>query len=338
VGLANPDGFILEHRSPSDSRLHGNPVNPKLEAHREHDRHEDCLGFPACHGGVGRDTVTRLASAVRGIESVISTPHHVLWLGSSEAPDLDLARAAVARLATIHVFESAAAALASPPEPIRSRSPAVIVLASSSPGRWTLGDAIAVSLRWPLSPLVSVASTIVDGRRRSGPPVSGVDEVMWYDLPGRLRAWLDDREHGRPGTRGLPSTARREEAIVETVRPRVSGLGISIAAGRPADLDALADLSAAAGASVIRRTCGRPPFDDDSAVLAWDVGAIDSPSLEWLRMLSANRPWRRIIVLESFPRAETTQAALEAGASAVLGRPCGVESLAGTLLVVGSPA
>lgn len=275
-----------------------------------------------------------MTEVVSCFEPVVAPPHHLLWLGTNESTDLALARTAAARLATVHVRESPAEALATPPEPFCDRSPAVILLGSSSPGRWTLSDAIAVSRRWPLAPIVSVASTIVDGRRRSGPPVPGIDEVMWHDLPGRLRAWLDDRERGRPGTRGQPITARREEAIVENVRPRVRGLGLSLAAGRPVDLEALADLSIAAGAIVNRRTCSRPPIDDDAAVVVWDVGLIDAPSLAWLRILAANRPGRRVVLFESFPRAETTVAALEAGAAAVLGRPCGVEAFAGTLLAV----
>jgi hypothetical protein len=271
-------------------------------------------------------------------ETVFSRPYQLLWLGADESSDLILARTAAARLATIHVLESPAAALTSPPEPFRERSPAVIMLASSSPGHWTLRDAVAISIRWPLAPIVSVASTIVDGRRRSGPLLPGIEEVMWHDLPGRLRAWLDDRDHGRPGTRGLPATARREEGIVETVRPRVRGIRVSIAAGRSVDLDALADLTTAAGAIVSTRSRGRPPIDDDAAIVAWDVGAVDGQSLAWLRMLVANRPGRPVVLFESFPRAENAEAALEAGAAAVLGRPCSVETLAGTLLALGSAA
>lgn len=299
-------------------------------------RPEGCPDFPACHDGAILATVTSMTSGESGFEPVFLAPHQVLWLGTDAVADLELARTAAARLATLHVVESSEAAVASPPAPFRERSPAVIMLASASPGRWTLGDAIAMSIRWPLAPLVSVASTIVDGRRRSGPLLPGIEEVMWHDLPGRLRAWLADRDHGRPGTRGLPVTARREEGIVENVRPRVRGIPISIAAGSSADLDALADLSIAAGAVVTNRTRGRPPIDDDAAVLAWDVGVVDAPSLAWLRMLAANRPGRRVILFESFPRAETAEAALGAGATAVLGRPCGVETLAGTLLAVDS--
>ena len=121
---------------------------------------------------------------------------------------------------------------------------------------------------------------------------------------------------------------------MEAVRPRVSGLAVSIAARRSVDIDALADVATAAGASVTGRTCGRPPIDDDAAVLAWDVGIIDASTLGWLRLLAANRPGRHVILFESFPRPETAQAALEAGAAAVLRRPCGVETLAGMLLAL----
>jgi ActR/RegA family two-component response regulator len=107
---------------------------------------------------------------------------------------------------------------------------------------------------------------------------------------------------------------------------------------RGADLDGLADLAAAAGAIVVGRCRGRPPLDDATAVLVWDVGIADAPVLAWLRMLVANRPGRKIILLESFPRAETTLAALQAGAVALLGRPCGVEALAGTLLALSHAA
>jgi hypothetical protein len=49
-------------------------------------------------------------------------------------------------------------------------------------------------------------------------------------------------------------------------------------------------------------------------------------------MLAANRPGRGIVLLDSFPRGDTTRLALRAGAAAVLGRPAGLEPLAGTLL------
>jgi DNA-binding NarL/FixJ family response regulator len=71
-------------------------------------------------------------------------------------------------------------------------------------------------------------------------------------------------------------------------------------------------------------------------VVVWDVPAITAADLTWISLLTAHRPARAVVVLESFPRADTTRAALEAGAVAVLGRPVSMEALSGVLL--GDPA
>jgi hypothetical protein len=272
--------------------------------------------------------------------------HHVLWLGeigSAEAAELMLARQESGRLAAVHAVASVAAALADPPAVFRDRSPAVILLAAATPARWTLGDAVALAIRWPLAPLVSVAGSLADGRRRSGPPLPGVEEVPWHELAGRLAAWLDDRDAGLPGTLGLPATARREERILEGLRRRwpagrhrAAGeselrAAVAVAAPRQTALDGLAGLVGATGGQVACRTLGRPPLDDPTPLLVWEPGIVDGGTLAWLRLLVANQPGRRVILVDSFPRAETTAAARQAGAAAVLGLPVSAEALAGTV-------
>jgi hypothetical protein len=270
--------------------------------------------------------------------------HHILWLGDlepHEALELKLARQEIARLATVHAVADVAAAVAASPAVFRERSPAVILLAAATPVRWTLADAVALAIRWPLAPLVCVAGSLADGRRRSGPPLPGVEEVSWHDLAGRLAAWLADREAGLPGTLGLPATARREERILEGVGRRwLAGRGmtagqsvaVSVAALRQPALEGLAGLVAAIGGQVACRSLGRPPLDDPTPLLIWEPGSVDGGGvLAWLRLLVANQPGRRVILLDSFPRAETTAAARQAGAAAVLGLPLSAEALAGTL-------
>jgi len=85
------------------------------------------------------------------------------------------------------------------------------------------------------------------------------------------------------------------------------------------------------GCPAIRRSHGRPPLDERAGVLIWDVGNLSDDDLAWLEMMAANRPALRIVVLESFPRPDRTQAALRKGAAAVLGRPVSAEALAGTI-------
>jgi hypothetical protein len=170
---------------------------------------------------------------------------------------------------------------------------------------------LLIARRWPLALIVSVGTSLVDGRRRSGPPLPGVEEVAWHDLAGRLDGWLAAFAAGRPGPLGLPTTARREERL----------LAATDAARESRDNSP----------EMEGRATGRPRLDEPAAVLVWDVGHLEDEDLAWLRMLAANRPRLGIVILESFPRGDSTAAALLAGAYAVLGRPVALEALVGTL-------
>ena len=263
----------------------------------------------------------------------------VLWVGPSGPADLRLAREWVGRLAHVHDVATPASAVAAPPEPFTARSPAVVFVAVPAPGIWSLADVVPLAIRWPLAPIVAVGATLADGRRRSGPPLPGIEEVPWHDVPGRLAMWLADRDAGRAGTLGMPATARREDRFLDPARSLADADSplVSLAAACGGDLDGLSDLARAAGAVIGRRSRGRPPLDEPAPVLVWDVGRLEPDHLAWLRMLAANRPGLRIILLESFPRPDTAAAALQAGAAAVLGRPASAETLAGTLLWVSGP-
>ena len=272
----------------------------------------------------------------------------VLWIGSVDGVELGIARSGVASIAEVIDAESPQAAVAVVNTMAGQPTPALAVLAADRPGRYSSSDALLLSRAFPLMPLVSVASSLVDGRRRSGPQLPGIDEVPWHDLPGRCGWWLAAFEAGIPTSLGLPATSRREERLLESIggighharaaAPQHAGpLGtapadISVVATRADDLDGLCDLLTVAGHRVSRRLMGRPNVDEDAATLVWDVGDLAAGELEWLRLLAANRPRLFILLLESFPRGDTVAAAMRAGAAAVLGRPVCLEALAGTLL------
>ena len=264
----------------------------------------------------------------------------VLWIGPTRFPgELALARAWITGRAEVVDVATPALAVAHPPAVICDRSPAAILLGSPATFSWSVRDCVTVSRRWPLAPLVSVAATLVEGRRRSGPALPGVEEVAWNELPGRLAWWLCDRAMGAPGTLGLPATARREERLLEVsrrvadMRPRRPAR-VEVAAPRAIDVESVADLVTAAGHAVVGRRVGKPPIDHDADAVVWDAGNLESPQIAWTGLLAANRPRTAIVLLDSFPRAETAAAATGAGASAVLSRPASLESLAGILLDV----
>lgn len=263
-------------------------------------------------------------------------PRCVLWVGATTGAELGLAHRWLADRAAVIVAETAAAAPAAVGAAGRGL-PVLAVFATDRPGRFALDDVLAVAREWPLAALVSVAASLADGRRRSGPPLPGIEEVAWHELPGRLERWFADLAAGRPGLLGLPATSRREERILaasDSLRAsRAAGepLPVSVAAARSDDLQGLVDLIALSGRRIARRTRGRPPLDEPAPLLVWDVGCLGEEDVAWLRMLVANRPDLAVVLLESFPRGEATEAALEAGAKAVLGRPVTLEALLGTL-------
>ena len=267
----------------------------------------------------------------------------VLWITDGDPAELVLAREAVARLPGCAVTATKPAATVAFSRWLRDdvappARPDVVVLASDRPGRWSSGEALALSLRWPLVPILAVSSSLADGRRRSGPPLPGVEEIPWHDAAGRLARWFSDLDAGLPGSLGQPRTARREERLQEApsfapgATPADPLPAVEVAARRPLDLEGIAELLLAVGHPVTRRTVGRPDLDGGASSVVWDACRLDGADLEWLRMLVANRPGTAIVVLESFPRGDAALAALRAGAAAILGRPVGLEALCGTLV------
>jgi len=257
----------------------------------------------------------------------------VLWVGSAAGIEFGLARSALAALADIVELERAADA----DHAGGDVAPVFAVLASDRPGRFTVADAAGLSRRWPLMPIVSAASSLVEGRRRSGPQLPGVEEVPWHDLAGRSGWWLAALDAGLPTGLGMPATARREERLLESLaalrrRPGWAATDVAVAAARPVELEGLCDLLEVAGHRIVHRSCGRPRIDETATAVVWDVDDVLADQLAWLRLLAANRPGLGIVLLESFPRGDTAAAAMQAGAAAILGRPVSLEALAGTLM------
>ncbi len=272
----------------------------------------------------------------------------VLWIGSTAGLELGLARAAVGAQADVTDAVSLQAAVklvgtADAPD----ITPVLAILASDRPGRFAVTDVLGLSRAWPLMPIVSVAASLVDGRRRSGPQLPGIEEVPWHDLPGRCGWWLAAFESGLPSSLGLPAATRREERLLDSLtglrRRGATAEGslsmvhlppveVSVAASHSDDLDGLCDLLTLAGHPVVNRQLGRPRLDETATALVWDVRDLGARDIEWLRLLAANRPRLFIVILDGFPRGDTVLAAVRAGAAAILGRPVSLEALAGTLL------
>lgn len=259
-------------------------------------------------------------------------PWRVAWIGSDGGAELAWARDAAAAVARVHT-------LTTPDGPWQgSRPPTVVALAAASPGHWRLDDVVAIAARWPLAAIVAVGGTLGDGGRRSGPRLPGIEEVPWHEFPHRLTSWLAELDAGHCGSLGSPPAARREDRVLlaaaATARTRAaeSRLRLSIAGPDAVATEGVADLVTALGHEVVGRRIGRPTVADAASTLVWEVAAIDATVLVWLQLLAAERRGRPILLIEGFPRCDTTLQALAAGAAAVLGRPLSLETLGGALL------
>ncbi len=262
---------------------------------------------------------------------------HVLWLGRAGLVELDAARAALAGVPGC-VVTLREALDRGPPLPA---PPDCIVLADDRAGEWTTERVLGVTRRLPLVPVVAVSGSLADGRRRSGPTLPGVEEIPWHDLAGRLAAWFADLDRGTAGSIGLPPTSRREDRILAghaALAPSAAPPhgAVAVVAGDRQDLEGLVDLVRVCGHRTGATRVGRPSIDTLEPILVWDVRGLSPEDLEWLRLLSANRPGLATVLLDSFPRGDSSADALAAGAAAVLGRPTSREVLAGTLASLAS--
>ena len=270
-----------------------------------------------------------------------SSKRILLWIGSlentAEFRHVTTAIQKSVKLWQLPTVDAALHAVAnSDPEPL------VICLSETHPGQVHSDEILRLTSRWPLSKIVVVGSCLADGQRRSGPLLKGVLTVPWHDLSSRIIVWLHRLKSGQPSSLADAASFRREERWLvdatttnapHTVLDYVTQVRVTVAASTDTTAEAVSELVTAAGGLVEQTITGKPPIQDTADVVIWDLH--DSPEfqLEWIRLLTCQNPRRIIALLCSFPRSDTAQAAMAAGATVVLGRPTDGEALRGVLLL-----
>ena len=215
--------------------------------------------------------------------------------------------------------------------------PTIICLAETHSGQMQQGDVFRLIQRWPLSRIISVSSCLSDGRRRSGPVLKGVLEVPWHDFPARMKVWLQRIDSGATSSLTHPMTSRRDERwFAEAVKDQPFSEipdppTVTAAASSRTMVEAVGELVAAAGGRLEQCVVGKPVIQDTAEVIIWDLQDSLDSQLEWIRLLRSQRSHRTIALLCSFPRGDTAEAAMDAGATAILGRPTDCEAIRGVL-------
>ena len=253
-----------------------------------------------------------------------------IWVGDDTAPEMALAfRWASQQLAVVQE--------AGVPEALQvvGPPPAVVFVPFTWSGEVAGGDLVKLARRWPLAVLVLVVGSVVDGWRRRGPVLPAAVAVPWYELPGRLWLWNQQREAGLAGGLGTPTTSRREDRLLARLaadrRCRQPVLQAAVAAPSQSLGEGLELLAVTAGIRVVSRCQGSPDAHAEGDVVLWDVGDVGEAQREHLRLLRAAQPTRPVLLLESFPRGDTAVEVLACGGSHLLGRPLEADVLSATI-------
>ena len=220
--------------------------------------------------------------------------------------------------------------------------PTIICLAETHPGQIHFHNVFRLTQHWPLTRIISVGSCLSDGRRRSGPVVDGILEVPWHDLPSRMKVWLQRIDSGAPSSLTYPPTLRRDERwLADAIESQpfhetsvqATPATVTVAASSHMMAEAVGELITVAGGILVHCVTGKPPIQDTAEVIIWDLQDSPESQLEWIRLLTSQNPNRVLALLCSFPRSDTAHAAIEAGATAVLGRPTDCEAVRGVLFM-----
>jgi hypothetical protein len=195
----------------------------------------------------------------------------------------------------------------------------LVVLCQSRPGQFAQDQIESLHQRFPLASLLAVLGTWCQGEQRSGYPWHGVDRVYSYNAIARICALLD-RE---PRFLRTQTTAERIDQLLTCVPHARSGVTACVISHSQAGLDAASDACRALGIKV-----SSAPASADLILLWGDTG--DSLGIANIRSLRTSFPNARIVAVLNYPRDQDATMLLDAGCSAVLGKPLLLIDLAGS--------
>jgi CheY-like chemotaxis protein len=244
----------------------------------------------------------------------------VLWLGDCDRHEFVAAREFLlrhTRLETATTLKQALDLLAAEPRF------ELEVIAHSFPSLFSTADIDVLRRARPLLPLLGLMGSWCEGEPRSGQPWPGVPRVYWHQFEERLRGELSRRFAGAMPDWEAPVTVSEEERFLSaTGQPLARGEGLIVIASPFFD-----------GSQMLAEACRRQGYQtvelssDPVAgqvrgvrAAVSDFGRFDGQVARLQSLALAVRP-APVVALLSFPRIDQTQAALAAGASAVLSKP-----------------
>jgi len=235
--------------------------------------------------------------------------------------------------------ENAAATNPSVPLP-----PELVLLAQARPGVDDPSQLERLRAVAPLTRVVVVAGSWCEGELRTGRPAAGVVRLYWYEFAPWWRAAVAEWEANETPAWSEPLDDVRagQETTVVALRERdnvilTEGRVLVVDAVDFAVFETLTTVLAPFGWSCKWQPRHRPELAAVTTMVAaiWDGGQLSHSELAALRAFAARvhaaNAAAPVIALLDFPRVEHLQAARDAGAAAVFGKPYQVARLVNEL-------
>ena len=222
--------------------------------------------------------------------------------------------------------------------------PELVLLAQARPGVDDQSQLERLRAIAPLTHVVVVAGSWCEGELRTGRPVVGGVRLYWYEFAPWWRAAIAEWEANQTPAWSEPLDDVRagQETTIVALREREDDIPteegvIVVDAVDFAVFETLATVLVPFGWSCEWQPRHRPELAALTTMVAaiWDGGQLSGGELAALREFAArvhtSHAAAPVIVLLDFPRVEHLQAARDAGAAAVLGKPYQVAHLVNEL-------
>jgi hypothetical protein len=258
----------------------------------------------------------------------------VLLVGGAAQADFGDAVAALRETAQLTEVINLSAAC----EIARSTPPELIVVAQSRPGSVSARQVRQLQRRAPLAGIVALVGSWCEGETRTGRPQRGVDRLYWYEFPWWWQRQLVRRRAGRCPEWARPEAGWRGEGRNslndQRRRPAISSrtphglIAISTSAGET--YAALADGLLQHGFATAWQRPGNAALTLGGVTAGvWEGGQLSAREADQLAAFcrQCSRGAAPVVALLDYPRHDSCQRAVEAGAATVLGKPWASDDL-----------
>jgi DNA-binding NarL/FixJ family response regulator len=207
--------------------------------------------------------------------------------------------------------------------------PDVIVLAQAFPGQFSADAVDQLRRAAPLARVVGLLGSWCEGETRTGWPWPAAIRVYWHQWQPQCEQELSRIAAGKASTWGLPITAGDEERLLAASHQPFAVKKGHVAVSTPLfDMqDWLQRICRRRGYSTSWIRPHRPVERGPATAAVFDADECCGKELDALkRLVDALEP-APVVTLMDFPRLESRDRALAAGARAVLSKPLLVEDL-----------